>query len=483
MGRQDSKKTFRDGNYYRHVILGKRTVKEGECAAIWTPSGDRKLVEGPRRVRLWFSHVRFLDRYIADASQFLSVQYRDGRKENMRGPISRFNDPCMHQSIEVRDAYKLAANEALVVYCEKAADGPECEVPANSAPAKGPLVKGAAVERRVVTGPAIFVPSARDWIHKFSWHGSPGAKGNGSKTGTPGDTKMPHGAEFETLRCMLTLALALPLSRARTRTRTRTRTLARCMPDQMYCSVRDVRTSDDAQLTVQLLLFYELRDIERMLDTSNDPIGESINAASADVMSFGAANTYESFLQNTKRLSEASAFPLLASCMERAGFVLHNVVCRGYTTCEQLQDMHNTAVAERTRLRLEAHTNQQHEAQRALELHARQERSCNEQELSAAEARHDLALLGLKNEAARAEADARHGQELRHARARAAADAELRRDCTDEELRRAEGLQAVGVDLTKYLVAVESAKPDRHIRVDSTAGPPAVHLDLAPQHA
>ena len=45
--------------------------------------------------------------------------------------------------------------------------------------------------------------------------------------------------------------------------------------------------------------------------------------------------------------------------------MLHNVVCRGYTTCEQLQDMHNTAVAERTRLRLEAHTNQQHEAQRA----------------------------------------------------------------------------------------------------------------------
>ena len=43
MGRQDSKQTFRDGTYYRHVFLGKRTVKEGECAAIWTPSGDRKL--------------------------------------------------------------------------------------------------------------------------------------------------------------------------------------------------------------------------------------------------------------------------------------------------------------------------------------------------------------------------------------------------------------------------------------------------------
>ena len=207
MGRQDSKKTFRDGTYYRHVVLGKRTVKEGECAAIWTPSGDRKLVEGPRRVRLWFSHVRFLDRYVADASQFLSVQYRDGRKENVRGPIALFNDPCMHQSMEVRDAYKLAANEALVVYCEKAAGVgvPACVVPANGEPAKGPLVKGAAVERRIVTGPAIFVPSARDWIHKFSWHGSPGAKGTGSISGTPGDTKMPHAIEFETLRCMLTL--------------------------------------------------------------------------------------------------------------------------------------------------------------------------------------------------------------------------------------------------------------------------------------
>ena len=456
MGRQDSKKTFRDGTYYRHVVLGKRTVKEGDCAAIWTPSGDRKLVEGPRRVRLWFSHVRFLDRYVADASQFLSVQYRDGRKENVRGPVARFNDPCVHQSMAVKDAYKLAANEALVVYCEKAAVAPTCVLPEKGEQANSPPVKGAAVERRVVTGPAIFIPSAQDWIHTFSWHGSPGAKGTGSKTGTPGDTKMPHGAEFEKLRCM---------------------------PDQMYCSVRDVRTSDDAQLTVQLLLFYELRDIERMLDTSNDPIGEIVNAASADVMRFAAANTYESFLQRTSSLSETSAFPLLASTMATAGFELHKVVYRGYTTCEQLQVMHNTAVAERTRLRLEAHTNQQHEDQRALELHSRQERSRNEQALAAAEAQHELSLLHLKNEAARTEADACHGQELRHARARAAVDAELRRGCNDEELRRTEGLQTMGVELTQYLVAVESAKPDRHIRVDSTAGPPTVHLDLAPQRA
>ena len=61
-----TKKTFRDGSYYRSVWMGKRTVKEGECAAIWDMSGERKKIEGPQRVRLWFSHVRFLDKHTAD---------------------------------------------------------------------------------------------------------------------------------------------------------------------------------------------------------------------------------------------------------------------------------------------------------------------------------------------------------------------------------------------------------------------------------
>ena len=54
------------------------------------------------------------------------------------------------------------------------------------------------------------------------------------------------------------------------------------MPDSMYLSVRDVRTVDDASLTVHLMLFYELQSIETMLDSTNDMIGDFINAASAD---------------------------------------------------------------------------------------------------------------------------------------------------------------------------------------------------------
>merc|ERR1719409_2276285 len=128
-----------------------------------------------------------------------------------------------------------------------------------------------------------------------------------------------------------------------------------------------------------------------MLDTSNDPMGDFINAASADTVSFGAANTYESFHQNSAALSELATFPILASRMKQTGFRLHKVVYRGYTTCNQLQEMHNSAIAKRTKLRLDAHAAKEEE-RRALELRYRDERSRNEQALAAAEAQHEATL-------------------------------------------------------------------------------------------
>ena len=240
------KKTFRDGSYYAHVWFGKRTVKEGEAAAVWDFSGRRKVVEGPRRVRLWFCHVRFLDRFTADLHQFLSVHYRDGRSEHLRGPVSLFMDPCVHERVDLKEAYKLSANEALVVYREvekvvagepqAAVTGTGCTAEsadgrALAKPAPTPGTAGG-VLRRIVCGPSVYVPNHQEWVHTFSWHGSVGADGKGSKTGAPDDKKRPHALTFQVLRAM---------------------------PDQMYVSVRDVRTKDDAQITVHLMIFYEAK--------------------------------------------------------------------------------------------------------------------------------------------------------------------------------------------------------------------------------
>lgn len=104
----------------------------------------------------------------------------------------------------------------------------------QAAPRAEPATSGAAllaevaavgavhVDRRVVHGPAVFMPGSDEWLHEFSWHGSI-KDGKGSKTGYSGDVKVPHALNFTTLRCM---------------------------PEQMYYSVRDVRTLDDANLTV-----------------------------------------------------------------------------------------------------------------------------------------------------------------------------------------------------------------------------------------
>lgn len=466
MGGNKSKKTFRDGSYYRHVWLGKRTVKEGECAAVWTPSGKRKVIEGPRRVRLFFSHVRFLDRFVADQNEYLELQFRDGRKENQRGPVAVFKDPCLHMSVSKHAAYKLDANEALVVYredpqstrtptaegrCAAAALG---EVAHSSEPlvdAKGE--SGGAVQRRVVRGPAVFIPGAHEWIHNFSWHGSL-KNGKGSKTGSPGDEKVPHAVNFEVLRTQ---------------------------PDQMYISVRGMRTTDDAQITIELMVFFELVDIEKMLNATNDPPGDFVNAASADVMTFGARNTYESLMQNTASLSDVETFPILKGRMKQTGFELRKIVYRGYKTSEKLQAMHDESIAKRTKMKLEADTRQMEQTQYAHELHAKQERSRAEMALAEAEVKAKLERLQLEEAQKRKARDDDHAQALRHQAETEESMLEAQRAKNDEELRRFAAVKDLGVDMTQYLCALSQTQPDHmtHIRLDAEKGMnPALHLDV-----
>lgn len=42
------------------------------------------------------------------------------------------------------------------------------------------------------------------------------------------------------------------------------------------CGCVQVRTKDDALISVKLMLFFELKDIERMLNQTTDPVGDFI---------------------------------------------------------------------------------------------------------------------------------------------------------------------------------------------------------------
>merc|ERR1719355_166352 len=222
------------------------------------------------------------------------------------------------------------------------------------------------------------MPDSNEWMHTFSWHGAIKSDGKGSKTGYCGDVKIPHALNFQVLRCM---------------------------PDSMYLSVRDVRTVDDANITVHLMLFYELKSIETMLDQTNDMIGDFVNAASADIMTFASRLTYETFLQETAELSRVANFPILSSRLEQTGTNLLKVVYRGYGAADALQKMHDEAIARRTKLRLEADAAREEQEKRSMELRCRRDRSVQEQKLE---------VLSLQKEQERRIADEEHTQKLRY---------------------------------------------------------------------
>merc|ERR1712225_128467 len=93
---------FRGSEYYKPVCLGKRRVKEGECCAIWDSEGACRLVEGPVRTCIFNSDVRFLDRFSAQADEYLKIVYRDGRRHHIRWPCSMFMNPVDHDMVAIQ---------------------------------------------------------------------------------------------------------------------------------------------------------------------------------------------------------------------------------------------------------------------------------------------------------------------------------------------------------------------------------------------
>ena len=48
------------------------------------------------------------------------------------------------------------------------------------------------------------------------------------------------------------------------------------------------------------MVFFELVNIEQMLDTTHDPIADFINSLTADVIAFSAIRSYEEFLGHVR---------------------------------------------------------------------------------------------------------------------------------------------------------------------------------------
>lgn len=377
------------------------TIEEGQQALLVSRDGTMEIVQGPRRVWRWGKTLRPMHHHVAHPGDFLIVRYRDGRQEHLEGPAHVWFDPRKHMAITKEEALPIADKEAVVVYSEEESEG------------DGQKPK---ITRRLVDGPTTFVPKPGEWLHTFSWHGS--------APSSEGYKKVPNALIFQKLWKM---------------------------PDQMYHDVTDVRTADDAVLTIRLMIFFELTDIERMLVATHDPIGDFINAATSDVIQFVSDKDFDTFKHNTFKLNDLSTYEQLTTRATQCGYKIDKVVYRGYGAPASLQQMHDQAIESRTKLKLQRATEEQAQQLEDFKLERQIGRQSQNRQESQAATSHELEMTQ-KRQAAELEHQRQlqnlHLEQYESNRSKAREQREADLSVEREHLK---SLAEMGVNLTEYL--------------------------------
>jgi hypothetical protein len=380
-----------------------------------------EVIVGPQRVWIGTSRFEKMRHFVAHPGEFLIVRFRDGRQEHLAGPTDLWFDPRIHETVTRQDALQLAAKECVIVYSR----------PEGSA----------TISRRIVHGPTLFVPAPGEWLHTFAWHGSEG--------GSQGVRKVAKGLVFQKLWLM---------------------------PDQMYHDVPDVRTADDAVLTIKLMMFFELTDIDRMLETTHDPIGDFINAATSDVVDFCGHHTFEEFKRDTGMLNELETYKQLTVRAAQNGYRINKVVYRGYGAPDRLQAMHDQAIEARTKLQLERATEEQAQGLEDFKLNAQMNRAARRRTEQSVEVDTEIELSRKRQDAELKSKDAEREASREQRRRDAETELELRRQSEERTRQHLAALKEMGVDLTAYLT---QGRADRVIELRGKGAAPHLHLDHA----
>ena len=383
-----------------------KTIQDGEAVIRWNPNGTRDLITGPKTIFAPFARVQPLARFNAAEGEYLVITFRDGHTEHRAGPCHLWFDPLLHANILTKKATHLDAHEAIVIYTENEGK----------------------VTHRILHGPAVYIPTPTETLHQFQWHGD---NGHGKK--------VPGALRFEKLRVI---------------------------PDQMYFDVSGVRTADEALITVKLMVFFELCDIEQMLRETHDPVADFINALNADVIRFAGGLDFETFKDRAPELNQLPTYKALLEGVKRIGYRINKVVYRGYTASEKLQAMHDNAIETRTRLVLE--TEIEHQQQELTDLKQSREHQRNAEQRREEERTQQHHLDQQEKE---------HKQTLAFLKEKQTADKEHQEDLLRLQQGEWDHLKALGTDLTAVFVAKEH-NPDKTIRLDTNDNTP-LHLHEA----
>ncbi|XP_052784660.1 uncharacterized protein LOC128220342 [Mya arenaria] len=401
------------------MTVGWVTLNIGEQALVYNHEGQARIEDGPQRMFLLRERIFMLTRYSANQNEYLVIKHRDGRMEHVQGPCAMFLNTIAYHSMKTEDMISLDANEALVVYKKEE--------------------KSNEVKRYIKYGPTMFMPLANEWLHSFCWHG----------TDPSNKTRLiPNQKRFERLQII---------------------------PDQFYYNVDEVRTADDALIRVKLMIFYELTDIELMLQTTRDPIADFINCVCADTMAFAAKHSYIEFIENSSELNILSSFPQLTGRAKSIGYSISKVVFRGYFAHEKLQKLHDGAIEVRTKLKICYETEEQEQNMTDLKLKNEKDRIDLEQKI-------EFEVLAHKLELERSAAEHQLEMEMKEEEmncskwltdSRDILQAKMFRD--KQQLEFYNDLHSLSVDLNMYTKTL-SGKPERVTRILAAGKAANLHL-------
>lgn len=401
--------TIRRGNYKKRVRLGKRTVKDGEAAVIWSNNGRLRQVIGPSMEYMWFSTIQFLDKFSANNNQYLFINYSNGRQEVCPGPITTYLNPVIHSNIEVREAVRLSSkNDVLVIYkeCRKVFVGNPVDVKVNNYTTSDieefdqPLVETSTNEmkgevelsskdedndtalnqknfsRRIVRGPIKVIPGVDEWIHKFVWSGHTTGQANSVAAGAN---------KFTILHTNV----------------------------QRWHVDVDIKTRDNARLVANLCFSYHPTNIETLIDGVNDPIAYLWSGLQSDVVNLGYRFTSDEALHNTETtiqpaLCSLSSYPTLKERMRTVGFDFQEVIFRGMQASDELEKR----VQMEAKRKAEIEAAGQRERLKRLELENMESRAASEHMMARKQMDHEIELATERAKSRLAETQAADEQRI-----------------------------------------------------------------------
>ena len=369
------------------------TVRDGQRAIVWKPDGRAEVVVGPAKKRLLGDQVEFLREYIADAIRYLVIVDKEGNTEHIPGPANVWFDPTKHRSIAVKRCIMLDANEHIVSYLRTESN----------------------IKRRVVTGPTVHIPASNEWVHEFKWSATSALHGERGR--------------FSILKTL---------------------------PDQVEVTIPRLRSFDNAEVSMDVMVFMQLVDVEKLLNSTHDPVTDLKVSITADLTEFVSKCTLDQLKERTHELNDLKMFEQSTQRADQIGYKVSKVTYRGYGFSRDIDAMLKQNLVDETKLKIEKETAVKEQDIQDMKSSRSLDRYLKKKEAEVTTHKLDLDMERTRSDERRAAAQA----------------------TTDDEVVHLEKLKALGVDLTQYLVSQKQKPADTEVRIVSDDKAPVLHMHV-----